>query len=96
MSFFVTNDGSINHEMVVLHLADSQAAGTRPIAGDAKVDETDSLGEASKTDGEGAGEGIVPGASGWMTITLAPGHYELMCNLAGHYRSGMYTELTVT
>jgi len=96
VSFFVTNDGSINHEMVVLPLADSQAAGTRPIAGDAKVDETDSLGEASKTNGEGTGEGIVPGASGWMTITLAPGHYELVCNLAGHYRSGMYTELTVT
>ena len=71
-------------------------AGTRPIAGDAKVDETDSLGEASKNNGEGAGEGIVPGASGWMTITLAPGHYELVCNLAGHYRSGMFAELTVT
>jgi len=96
VSFFVTNDGSINHEMVVLPLADSQAAGTRPIAGDAKVDETESRGEASKTNGEGAGEGIVPGASGWMTITLAPGHYELVCNLAGHYRSGMFTELTVT
>ncbi len=96
VSFFVTNDGTINHEMVVLPLADSQTAGTRPIAGDAKVDETDSLGEASKTDGEGAGEGIVPGASGWMIITLAPGHYELVCNLAGHYSSGMYTELTVT
>jgi len=96
VSFFVTNDGSINHEMVVLPLADSQAAGTRPIAGDAKIDETDSLGEASKNNGEGAGEGIVPGASGWMTITLAPGHYELVCNLAGHYRSGMFAELTVT
>ena len=96
VSFFVTNDGSINHEMVVLPLADSQAAGTRPIAGDGRVDETGSLGEASKTNGEAAGEGIVPGASGWMTITLAPGHYELVCNLAGHYRSGMFTELTVT
>ena len=96
VSFFVTNDGSINHDMVVLPLADSQAAGTRPIAGDAKIDETDSLGEASKNNGEGAGEGIVPGASGWMTITLAPGHYELVCNLAGHYRSGMFAELTVT
>ena len=95
VSFFVTNDGSINHEMVVLPLADSQAAGTRPIAGDAKVDETESLGEASKTNGEGAGEGIVPGASGWMTITLAPGRYELVCNLAGHYRSGMFADLTV-
>jgi len=38
----------------------------------------------------------VPGASGWMTIPVAPGHYELVCNLAGHYRAGMFTELTVT
>ena len=96
VSFFVANDGSIDHEMVVLPLADSQTPGTRPVAGDGRVDEGGSLGEASKTDGEGAGEGIVAGASGWMTVTLAPGHYELVCNLAGHYTAGMFTELTVT
>jgi uncharacterized cupredoxin-like copper-binding protein len=96
VSFFVANDGSIDHEMVVLPLADTQAAGTRPIGGDGKVDEAGSLGEASKTDGEGTGEGIVPGASGWMTVTLSPGHYELVCNLAGHYTAGMFTEITVT
>ncbi|NMM22356.1 MAG: hypothetical protein HHJ11_02440 [Phycicoccus sp.] len=60
------------------------------------IDEAGSLGEASKTDGEGAGEGIVPGASGWMSITLAPGDYELACNLAGHYTAGMFTQLTVS
>ena len=96
VSFLVTNSGSIDHEMVVLPLVDSQTAGTRPIAGDARIDEAGSLGEASKTDGEGAGKGIVSGASGWMTITLAPGHYELVCNLAGHYTAGMFTQLTVT
>ena len=96
VSFLVTNSGSIDHEMVVLPLVDSQTAGTRPIAGDARIDEAGSLGEASKTDGEGAGKGIVSGASGWMSITLAPGHYELVCNLAGHYTAGMFTQLTVT
>ncbi|MGV8964931.1 MAG: sulfocyanin-like copper-binding protein [Cellulomonas sp.] len=29
-------------------------------------------------------------------MTLAPGHYELICNLPGHYAAGMYTELTVS
>jgi uncharacterized cupredoxin-like copper-binding protein len=96
VSFLVTNDGSINHEMVILPLRDSQAVGARPIGGDAKIDEAGSLGEASKTDGEGAGEGIVSGASGWVTVTLAPGQYELVCNLAGHYTAGMFTQLTVT
>jgi uncharacterized cupredoxin-like copper-binding protein len=33
---------------------------------------------------------------GWVTVTLAPGRYELVCNLPGHYVSGMYGELTVT
>lgn len=96
VSFFVTNDGSVNHEMVVLPLPDSQIAGTRAIAGDAQVDEAGSFGEASNTCGEGSGQGILPGASGWVTVTLAPGRYELVCNLPGHYAAGMYTQLTVT
>ena len=96
VSFFVTNDGSVNHEMVVLALPNSQIAGTRAIGGDAQVDEAGSLGEASNTCGEGSGEGILPGASGWVTVSLAPGRYELVCNLPGHYAAGMYTQITIT
>jgi len=96
VSFLVTNSGSINHEMVVLPMLSSRGVGARPIGSDARVDEAGSLGEASKTGGAGAGEGIVPGASGWVTVTLAPGQYELVCNLAGHYSAGMYTRITVT
>jgi uncharacterized cupredoxin-like copper-binding protein len=81
VSFVVTNRGSIDHEMVVLPLPNPQAVGARAIGGDAKIDETGSLGEASNSGGAGAGRGIVPGASGWVTVTLAPGHYELVCNL---------------
>ena len=29
------------------------------------------------------------------TVTLTPGRYELLCNIAGHYGAGMYTELDV-
>ena len=96
VSFLVTNDGSIDHEMVVLPLAGSQSAGARTVGGKGKVDEAGSLGEASKTNGADAGEGIAPGASGWVTVTLAPGHYELVCNLANHYSAGMNTQLDVT
>jgi uncharacterized cupredoxin-like copper-binding protein len=96
VSFFVTNDGSVNHEMVVLALPDTQLAGTRAQDGDAQVDEAGSLGEASSTCGEGSGEGILPGASGWVTVPLAPGRYELVCNLPGHYAAGMYTQITIT
>jgi len=96
VSFLVTNDGSIDHEMVVLPLAGSRTVGTRSVSGDAKIDEAGSLGEASKTGGAGAGDGIAPGASGWVTVTLAPGHYELVCTLLRHYAAGMYTQLNVT
>jgi uncharacterized cupredoxin-like copper-binding protein len=96
VSFLVTNTGSIDHEMVILPLPSSQALGARPIGGDAKINETGSLGEASKSGGAGAGDGIAPGASGWVTVTLAPGQYELVCNLPRHYAAGMYTQLTVT
>ena len=96
VSFLVTNNGSIDHEMVVLPLAGSQSTGTRSAGGDGKIDEAGSLGEASKTGGASAGDGIAPGASGWVTVTLASGHYELVCNLPRHYSAGMYTQLNVT
>jgi uncharacterized cupredoxin-like copper-binding protein len=38
----------------------------------------------------------IAGTTGWTTTTLPPGHYELICNIAGHYGAGMYTELDVT
>lgn len=94
VSFLVTNGGSINHEMVVL--PDDHVVGARPMGGDARIDEAGSLGEASRTGGKGAGKGIVPDATGWVTVTLAPGEYELVCNLPHHYTAGMHTQLTVT
>jgi uncharacterized cupredoxin-like copper-binding protein len=96
VSFLATNGGSINHEMVILPLPASQSVGARPTGADAKADEAGNLGEASNTNGKGAGQGVVPGASSWMTVNLAPGQYELVCNLPNHYTAGMYTQLTVT
>ena len=96
VSFLVTNGGSVSHEMILLPLSDSQIVGTRPARGDGKIDEVGSLGEASNTCGEGAGQGILPGASSWITVTLAPGRYEVVCNLPGHYAAGMYSQLTVS
>ncbi|MHB1490317.1 sulfocyanin (SoxE) [mine drainage metagenome] len=96
VSFVATNLGSVNHELVVLPLADGATPGSRRVGGDNKVDETGSLGEASNSGGAGAGEGITPGASGWVSLTLAPGRYELVCDIAGHYADGMHAVLTVT
>jgi uncharacterized cupredoxin-like copper-binding protein len=96
VSFRVANVGSLVHELVVLPLANGDQVGSRPVGNDGKVIEAGSLGEASNTCGAGAGDGIDPGALGWVTIDLPRGDYELVCNLPGHYASGMYTLLRVT
>ncbi|MCB2176379.1 MAG: hypothetical protein KQH57_11270 [Actinomycetales bacterium] len=92
----LTNDGSVDHELVVLPLADGQQVGQRTVGPDGAVDESASLGEASASGTEGAGDGIAPATSGWVTLDLAPGRYELVCNIAGHYAAGMYALLVVT
>ncbi|GAA2244016.1 hypothetical protein GCM10010430_27190 [Kitasatospora cystarginea] len=96
VSLRVFNAGALTHEVVVLPLPDGQAVGERPSGTDGRIDEASSLGEVSRSCGAGAGDGIISGATGWATLTLTPGRYELLCNLPGHYGAGMYTELDVT
>lgn len=89
VSFQVTNSSKDTvHEMIVMYLADP----TQPlpyIDKDSRVDEDKAgdKGEVSELD---------PGASGTLTVALKPGKYLLICNVAGHYAAGMWTELTVT
>ncbi|NYI41315.1 sulfocyanin-like copper-binding protein [Demequina lutea] len=89
------NEGTITHELVVLPLADGQQVGERSVGADGRVSESGSLGEASKSGGEGAGDGIEPGTTGWVTLNLPAGRYEIVCNIEGHYAAGMYTLLVV-
>jgi uncharacterized cupredoxin-like copper-binding protein len=96
VSLVASNMGWRTHELVVLPLAADAAAGQRVPGPDGKVDEAGSLGEASASCAEGSGDGINAAAVGWTTVTLAPGHYELVCNLENHYADGMYQELVVT
>ncbi|WP_062465162.1 sulfocyanin-like copper-binding protein [Demequina soli] len=91
----LVNEGTVDHELVVLPLADGASVGQRSVSAEGTVDESDSLGEASATDAAGAGDGIAPGASGWVTLDLAPGRYELVCNIEGHYAAGMRALLVV-
>ena len=64
--------------LVVLPLAAGASAGQLVPGPDGKVDEAGSLGEASSTCAAGPGEGIESGSVGWVTVTLPPGHYELV------------------
>jgi len=94
VSFVVRNGGALVHELVVLPLP-TDGPGTRPVGADGKIDESQSLGEASRSCAAGSGDGIAPGSSGWVTLTLKPGRYELVCDEPWHYAAGMFDVLTV-
>jgi uncharacterized cupredoxin-like copper-binding protein len=99
ITFEVVNGGTMVHEMLVLK-TDTPAdqlpvtdAGDPPVpvaTGADKVSEDDSIGETGAPDME-------PGTTRTFTINdMAPGHYVLVCNIAGHYAKGMWADLTVT
>ena len=96
VSLRVTNVGAMTHELVVLPLAGTARPGQRAVGSDGTVSEAGSLGEASDNCGADEGDGILTGGTGWATLQLKPGRYELVCNLPGHYAAGMYAELEVT
>ena len=95
VTFVAVNRGSRIHELVVLPLGPHAAVRRRAVRSDRAVDESASLGEASRSCAAGEGNGLQPGTTGWITLRLTPGRYELVCNRPGHYTRGMYTELVV-
>jgi uncharacterized cupredoxin-like copper-binding protein len=73
--------------MIVMYLANPKD--TLPyVADENRVDEDKAgdKGEVSELD---------PGASGSLAVDLKPGKYVLICNVPGHFASGMWTEFTV-
>jgi uncharacterized cupredoxin-like copper-binding protein len=94
VTFVAKNTGALNHELLVLP-APNDGVGTRAVGSDGKIDEASSLGEASTSCGRGAGQGISPGTTSWVTLHLAPGKYELLCDEPWHYANGMFTGFTV-
>jgi uncharacterized cupredoxin-like copper-binding protein len=96
VSLVAANMGWRTHELVILPLAAGESDGQQVPGSDGQVDETGSLGEASTSCGGGGGDGIRAGTASWTTLTLAPGRYELVCNLPNHYADGMHQEIRVT
>lgn len=77
------NDGAVAHEFVVLKT--SAAVGSMVGRG-GKVSEATSVGEVAET---------APHGEQSTTLTLQPGRYVYVCNLPGHYASGMRGTLLV-
>ena len=96
LTLVASNAGWRTHELVILPLGAAAPAGHLRAGPDGKVQESTSVGEASKSCQAGSGEGIKAGAVGWTTLTLVAGRYELICNLPNHYANGMHQLLVVT
>ena len=83
----VRNLGAIDHELVVLR-------STRA-ADDLPVDDSEVQVDARGIREIGATKTIQAGGETTLTLRLQGGRYALICNVPGHYQSGMYTALRV-
>jgi uncharacterized cupredoxin-like copper-binding protein len=88
--FVDLNQGSIPHEFVLFKTALSATKLPLGTDGDIVEDSTE------LEDIVDSGSDIPPGNTRLLTADLAPGHYVLVCNLPGHYKSGMRLDVTVT
>jgi uncharacterized cupredoxin-like copper-binding protein len=80
--FVVTNIGTVKHEFVVLKTA-------KPAGNLLKGNEADESGNVGEIGG------VPPGQARTLNLTLKPGHYSLICNLPGHYRTGQFADFYV-
>jgi uncharacterized cupredoxin-like copper-binding protein len=80
--FVVTNIGKVEHEFVVVKTA-------KPAGNLLKGNEADETGASGELDG------VKPGAARTLNLTLKPGHYALICNLPGHYKTGQFADFYV-
>jgi uncharacterized cupredoxin-like copper-binding protein len=91
VTFTVANEGVKKHEFVVLR-TDTPSSKFRIVSFEGEKDRID-----EDADGTNVGEtgDMEAGTTQTLTIDLKPGHYALVCNLAGHYRMGMFTDFQV-
>lgn len=86
VTFRVRNRGPVAHELIVVR----RGRYDLPLRTDDITVDEDALEPVT------AGA-LEPGSTGVRTlrVDLAPGRYELLCNMSGHYLGGMHAELVV-
>jgi uncharacterized cupredoxin-like copper-binding protein len=85
-TFSVTNRGAIAHQFLVVRTNDEPD--DLPVGKDGVVKlDAKSLREVGEV------ELLAPGQRQELEVTLQTGRYVLLCNIAGHYASGMRTGL---
>ena len=86
MRFVITNIGARTHEFVVLRTAKPAGNLLGGDHGPNEADESGSVGEIGA---------VPPGQAKTLNLTLKPGHYSLICNLPGHYKTGQFADFYV-
>jgi uncharacterized cupredoxin-like copper-binding protein len=89
VTFTITNAGTVPHELLVFKSDLDEASYPKDSAGDIVED-------GPGIDLLSDGDNIDPGGSQTRTVDLTPGKYLFVCNITGHFKSGMFTVVTVT
>lgn len=87
VTFSVTNDGTLGHEFLVVKT--DIAPGKIPLDGDHFAEPTDGI-EVIDEIGE-----FAVGTTETLTLKLEAGNYQIVCNLPGHYKNGMFIAFEV-
>lgn len=80
--FVVTNIGTLKHEFVVLKT-------DKPAGNLLKGNEANESGNVGEIGG------VNPGNARVLVLNLKRGHYALICNLPGHYKTGQFADFYV-
>ena len=88
----MTNQGAETHEFVVLR-TDSPADSFPIVSFEGEPNRIDE--DAKGVTNVGETGDMEPGATMALSLDLAPGHYAVVCNLAGHYAMGMHQDFNV-
>jgi uncharacterized cupredoxin-like copper-binding protein len=89
VTFTVKNEGHVPHEFIIVKT--DFAPGKIPLGPDNRFDE-----EGKGVFVPGEISEWQPGSTGTVTLKLDAGNYQLLCNIAGHYANGMFTQLKVS
>ena len=80
--FVVTNIGTLKHEFVVIKT-------NKPAGNLLKGNEANESGNVGEIGG------VNPGNAKALVLNLKRGHYALICNLPGHYKTGQFADFYV-
>jgi hypothetical protein len=85
--FVVENRGPVSHELILMRVS----PGPLPMRNDGLTVDEDALEPRTLGALEPAGPGVRE-----LEVRLTPGRYVMLCNMAGHFMSGMSIRIVVT